>query len=137
MNLKQQLVIDKTIVKFAVIALNVVVRILGKLLRINHKLDSEFRVFAICKFKGLGSIIQATPLIQTIRVNYPKAKIIFITTESNRALVQAYPEIDEVITLNDNSTSKLILWFIPFIWTLLRSNIDNYFDCFQSYKVSS
>jgi ADP-heptose:LPS heptosyltransferase len=128
MNLRQQLIIDKTIVKFAVLALNVVVRILGKLLRINHKLDSEFKVFAICKFKGLGSIIQATPLIQTIRVNYPEAKIIFVTTESNRMLVQAYPEIDEVITLNDSSTGKLVFGFIPFVWSLLRSNIDNYFD---------
>ena len=128
MNLKQQLVIDKTIVKFAVIALNVVVRVLGKLLRINHSLDEDFKVFAICKFKGLGSIIQATPLIQTIRVNYPNAKIIFVTTESNRILVQAYPEIDEVITLNDKSASTLLFGFLPFIVKLLRSKIDNYFD---------
>lgn len=128
MNLRQQLIIDKTIVKFAVLALNVVVRVLGKVLRINHKLDTEFKVFAISKFKGLGSIIQATPLIQTIRTNYPEAKIIFVTTESNRMLVQAYPEIDEVITLNDSSTGELILGFFPFVWSLLRSNIDNYFD---------
>ncbi len=128
MNLKSQLVIDKTIVKFSVQVLNIFVRILGKILKINHSLDQDFKVFAICKFKGLGSIIQATPLIQTIKKNYPQARIIFITTESNRILVQPYPEIDEVITLNDSSSIDLILGFFPFVYRLLKGKIDNYFD---------
>lgn len=128
MNLRKQLIIDKTIVKFMVLVLNVFVRLLGNVLRINHDLKGDFKVFAICKFKGLGSIIQATPLIQTIRINYPEAKIIFVTTESNRALVSSYSEIDEIITLNDRSLGSLMGGFIPFITTLISRRIDNYFD---------
>lgn len=128
MRLKQQLYIDKTIVKMVILLLNLLVRITGKVLRINHNLNHSFRVFAICKFKGLGSIIQSTPLIQTIRSNYPNAKIIFITTQSNQLLISAYPEIDEVITLNDRSFTSLITGFIPFIYKLISAKIDNYFD---------
>ena len=128
MNLKTELFIDRTVVKFGVLLLNVIVRVVGKVLRIDHSLHKEPRVMAICKFKGLGSILQSTPLIQTIRANYPDVQIVYVTTESNRKLAQSIPEINTVVTLNDSSFTTLIFGFFPFIYRLIRLRINHYFD---------
>jgi ADP-heptose:LPS heptosyltransferase len=128
MNLKTELFIDRTVVKFGVLLLNVIVRIVGKVLRIDHSLHKEPRVMAICKFKGLGSILQSTPLIQTIRANYPDVQIVYVTTESNRKLAQSIPEINTVVALNDSSFTTLIFGFFPFIYRLIRLRINHYFD---------
>lgn len=76
----------------------------------------------------MGSIIQATPLIQTLRKNYPRAKIIFITTSGNAALLKHIPEIDEVILVSDNNIRSIIRTSFKLIIKLWRIEPELYFD---------
>jgi ADP-heptose:LPS heptosyltransferase len=82
-------------------AINVLIRIVGKLLRLDHSLDRSFKTIAVAKYKGLGSIVQATPLLQTLRKQYPEARLLFITTHANKALAERLTMVDEVLVLND------------------------------------
>ena len=77
MRVARQIWLDRVIAKPIAWCLNVTARILGFFLRIDHSLDRKFKTIAVCKYKGLGSIVQATPLLQTLRKNYPEARIIF------------------------------------------------------------
>lgn len=108
--------------------LNFWVRLLGKILRINHKLDREFQSIAISKFKGMGSILQATPMLQMIRETHPNAKIIFVSTESNRGILSKIEWIDEIITVNDKSFWKFVGSNIRSLWKLMRIRPTIYFD---------
>ncbi|MCE3228659.1 MAG: glycosyl transferase, family 9 [Bacteroidetes bacterium] len=88
--------------------INVLARFLGFILRIDHSLDKPFKTIVVAKYVGLGSIIQATPLLQTLRKKFPAAKIVFVSVEGNSALLKHIPEIDEVITISDKSFFKVI-----------------------------
>lgn len=128
MKLNTAIWIDKYVVGIFNRLLNILVRLTGFFLQPSHKLDRNFKAIAICKFKGMGSIIQSTPLILTLRKNYPNAKIIFITTPGNKRLLELIPQVDEIITLNDSSFFALLFGAPSLIAKLIRKRIGLYFD---------
>lgn len=103
MNLKKKLLIDKFFGYPLALLLNIAARLGGFIFRINHSLDKNFKTIVVSKYVGMGSIIQATPLLQTLRKNYPESRIIFLSKASNKPLLKHFPFIDEVITIEDNS----------------------------------
>ncbi len=129
MKTNNQIIIDEWLVRPAVSILNILVKLLGKILRINHNLKGEdFKTIAICKYKGMGSILQATPLLSSLKKSYPNAKIIFITTSGNKRILEKTGLIDCIITLNDSSVLKLCFGFPGFIYRLIRLKIEVYID---------
>ncbi|MBI1185353.1 hypothetical protein GC194_13865 [bacterium] len=128
MNTKTQIWIDNNLVKPFVSATNILVRFVGFLLKLNHNLDKEFKTIAVCKYKGLGSIVQASALLQTLRANYPKAKIIFISTAGNKALLEKMDCIDQVVLLNDRSALQLMAGYPAFIYKLISLKIGVFID---------
>jgi ADP-heptose:LPS heptosyltransferase len=108
--------------------MNVFIRITGKLLRLDHSLDKPFQTIAVAKYKGLGSIIQATPLLQTLRVKYPEAKLLFITTKENQALVEGFEMVDEVIVLKEGNIIAAFFGLIKLILLLWKRKIGVFLD---------
>ncbi len=76
----------------------------------------------------MGSILQSTPLIKTLRMNYPDVKIIYISTTANSQILQKIPEIDELILIDDRDFFILLKGFFGFVWKLIRSHINIYID---------
>lgn len=128
MKLKSKILIDQIIGLPLVYTLNVLARILGLLLRIDHSLTKPVKTIAVCKFVGLGSIIQATPLLQTLRKNYPDARIIFISNESNRALLKHITDIDKVFTISDKGIMALFKSTSGLLFKLWKQKPDLYID---------
>jgi ADP-heptose:LPS heptosyltransferase len=72
----------------------------------------------VLKFFGLGSIMQASPLLRAIRGRYPQARLVFVTFEPNRSLLNRLGLCDEVRVIRTQAplafvkdTCGLILWF--------------------------
>ena len=128
MNTRNKIFLDKFIAKPLGIILNVFVRILGKILRIDHNLDKEFKTIAVSKFKGLGSILQSTPMLDAIRKRYPNAEIIYVSTKSNEGLLRKIDWIDTVIVVDDSSLWKFFISNIRALWKLIRKRPEIYFD---------
>ena len=114
MDIKKQIIIDKFVAKPIAYLLNFLVRIVGQLTSINHDLNRDFKTIAICKFKGMGSILQATPMIEAIRKKYPSAQIIFVSTTSNQKILEKITAIDTIVTVNESSLSSFFITNLPF-----------------------
>lgn len=128
MKIKNQIVIDNLVIRPIAYLLNFLVRIVGKITNIDHSLDKEFKTIVICKFKGLGSIIQSTPMIESFRNAYPNAEIIYLSTESNKTLLDKIHIIDSVYTINDKSIFKLITSLIKVQMKLIQKRPDVFID---------
>jgi ADP-heptose:LPS heptosyltransferase len=108
MRTKTKVIIDRWLGSAVVICLNLAARLLGQILRINHSLSIPPERIVVCKLLGMGSIIQATPLLQTLRKKYPNAEIIFITAEANRKLLENISVVNTVLTINDRGFFPVI-----------------------------
>ena len=128
MKVKTQIGIDRVILSPIVFILNKLVRLAGMIVRPKHNLEQDFNTIAVCKFKGMGSIIQATPLLQNLRHQYPNAKIVFVSTKSNSALLQLFPFVDQTLLLDDSSFWKLLSTSPAFIFRLIQLRISLFID---------
>ena len=61
------------------------------------------QALAVFKFFGLGSILQATPLLRALRKRYPDARLLFVTFEENARLVRKLGVCSDVRTIRTHS----------------------------------
>jgi ADP-heptose:LPS heptosyltransferase len=113
---RTKVVLDAVAGRTLVFFLNLAARLLGRTLSIDHSLSRPPRTIVVCKYLGMGSIIQATPLLQTLRKNFPDAKLVFVTAQANRGLMKQVDAVHEVLTVNDSGLSALALSS----WSMLR-----------------
>ncbi len=128
MNTKLQLFLDKYIARSLAFGLNFIVRILGKILRINHQLDREYKTIVVSKFKGMGSILQATPMLVAIKQRYPDAELVFVSTSSNKQILELLPMVGKVLCVNDKGLLKFAKTNLQVLWYLIRKRPEIYFD---------
>lgn len=128
MKTKHQIAIDHLVIRPLAFLLNFAVRIMGEITSIDHSLDKDFQKIVICKFKGLGSIIQSTPMVEAFRKSYPNAEIIYLSSESNRSLLEKIDNIDTIYTIDDRSFFKLIRTLIKTQLQLFKKRPDVFID---------
>jgi ADP-heptose:LPS heptosyltransferase len=108
---------------------NIAAQILGKLLGRDHSITTEnVRTIVIAKYVGMGSIIQATPLIRSLKASFPGARIVFLTGRSCRPLVERLEHIDLIITVDDSSVWQVARTTLRTIAMLIRARVDLFFD---------
>jgi ADP-heptose:LPS heptosyltransferase len=128
MDIKSKIWVDKVIGWAIAQPLNLIVRLVGKILNIDHSLNGKFETIVVCKYKGMGSIIQSTPLLSTLRANYPEAKIVFVTSIENKAILNKIPVVDEILIVNDQGVFSLVLSVSKLLVCLWKRRVDLYID---------
>lgn len=128
MKTRNKIILDELFARPALFILNIIARILGRLLSIDHSLDKPPSRIAVCKFIGMGSIIQSTPLLQTLRKNFPEAEIIFITSHSNRKLLESIGVIDKIFDIEDRSFTSVLRTSFMVLRSLWANKPDIYID---------
>ncbi len=128
MNTGNQIILDKYIARPVAFIMNFFIRLVGKILSIDHNLNKEFRTIAICKFKGMGSIIQATPMLNAINKRFPDAEIIFVSSHSNKQLLEKVDVINTVVIVNDSGFLKLVSSCCKALMILIRKRPEVYID---------
>ncbi|MFN5318541.1 MAG: glycosyltransferase family 9 protein [Bacteroidia bacterium] len=124
-----QITIDRYAGWFACRILRLLVIIAGKILRINHRLDKPFKRIVVCKFKGMGSIIQASALLKSLRMMYPEAEIVFLSTSANLAVAEGYKTfINRSLLINDKGIFTLIKSTFSALLKLWRFKPEVYID---------
>lgn len=128
MRLKSKIYIDKLFGNPTVFCLNIISLFFQLLKKENEPDTSKIKRIAICKFMGMGSIIQSTPLLMTLRDNFPGVEITFITSPRNYSIVETFTFIDKIITMNDKSTVILVLQFIRTVINQWIKRTDIFID---------
>ena len=75
----------------------------------------------LIRLKSIGDVVLTLPAVQSIRENFPSAKITFLTSQENAPLLHGFREVNEVIAL-DRATFRggNPLKVIPEFFSLLR-----------------
>lgn len=129
MKLRSKIAVDRMVGLPLASVLNLLARVLGRLMRRDHSISREsVRTIVVSKYVGMGSILQATPLIRSLRAAFPGAKLIFVTGVSCRRLVERLEDIDRIITVDDRGLFRLARTSLRTIVQLMRARVDLYFD---------
>lgn len=78
------------------------------LLHANRR-NGEVRTIIVQKYLGIGSIINAIPLIETLRRMHPQAAIWFVTLPEQRAIIELSGLADRVLVVDNSSVPRFIL----------------------------
>jgi ADP-heptose:LPS heptosyltransferase len=126
---RQRILADRLIGVPAAFFFNALARILGRLLRRDHSITKEnVRNIIVAKLIGMGSILQATPLLKALKRHFPHAKITFLTLRSNRELLERLTCVDEIITLDDRNVFAMAATTLRAIAAMISLRADWYFD---------
>ena len=128
MKTKSKIVLDEWIGRLAVGLLNIFARLLGKIMGISHSFDKIPERIVVCKFLGMGSIIQSTPLLQTLRQSFPRAKIYFVTAKANEVLLQKTLAVNEVWCVDDSNLSTILKSTLTLLRKFWSKKPDLYID---------
>jgi ADP-heptose:LPS heptosyltransferase len=125
MKTSTKIVIDKFAGGFIVFLLNSVDKLFRK--RKKDSLNSP-KSIVVCKFLGMGSIVQSTPLLLTLKKQFPEVRIIYLSTLSNKKFLQQINVIDELIIIDDKSFYSTIISTISSIKTLIVRKPEIFID---------
>lgn len=116
--------------------LNFLVRIVGKVARLDHSLEKDKKRIVVCKYKGMGSIIQSTPLVSSLRQKYPAAEIIYVSSIENKGVLSRIEIIDTCYFVDDRSVLKTIFSSVKLMFKLWKNKPDLYIDLeiYSSYS---
>jgi ADP-heptose:LPS heptosyltransferase len=129
MDTKHKVMLDRAVGRPLAWATNVAARALGKLLRRDHSADpASVRQIVVQKLVGMGSIVQATPLLAALRAGFPNARLALLTVERNRELVRRLPTVDEGLYVADESPWAMLASAAVLMRSLARQRIDLFFD---------
>lgn len=106
--------------------------------RVKTVRDHPVKNILILKFFGLGSIINSFPLLDVLRKDFPDAKIIFATFESNRGFFDITKKADEILTVRPDNIPGFGADSIKLLLKLWARKIDVCIDLefFSKYTMS-
>ena len=96
------------------LALTAIRRILPR----RRRVISGKGTLAVFKFFGLGSILEATPLLRAIRKRYPEARLAFVTFDGNEALLRRLDLCTDLRIIRTKSFFAFVFDVLKQIWWL-------------------
>lgn len=128
MTSQQKIKIDRLIGGPLSYILNVFAKVVGLLLRRGHGVPQRPGVICVAKFAGMGNILAAIPMLRALKVTYPTAMLVFITSSKNCDLVERLSWADRGLYVSERSILAVgvsTLGLLRRLWSLRPSL---YFD---------
>ena len=73
----------------------------------------------VVRFRQMGDAILATALLNTLRHNFPEARIDFVLNESIAPLFSGHPSIDRILTFSDDERHRPLV-YLKKVWSIVR-----------------
>lgn len=73
----------------------------------------------VIRLRQMGDAILATPLLSTLRANFPDAQIDFVLNERIAPLFEGHPAINRIITFSDEERHS-VLTYIGKVWRMVH-----------------
>lgn len=107
MSMKSKIGIDRYLGGALIFVLNLVARLLGRLLHRDHSLPVRGDITVI-KMLGGGSLVIAFPALLGIRRKYPGVKMRLLTTGGVKPFAESLGVFDEILCFDDRSFAGLL-----------------------------
>ncbi len=130
MNKKQKVAIDRVVGYALCLVLRIPALVLERALRRSHVMplrESPKRI-VVAKYLGIGSILQATPMLKGLKNKYPDAQLIFVSLKSNKGLLSHYEFVDDILCVDDSSIFRIVITSFRVIVELISRKIDLFLD---------
>ena len=130
MNKKNKIFIDR-VVGFALsVILRIPALVLERIFQRNHDMPPREspKTIVVAKYLGIGSILQATPMLKGLKNKYPDSQLIFISLKSNKGLLSHYEFVDDILCVDDSSIFRIVVTSISVIVELISRKIDLFLD---------
>ncbi|MBB4116326.1 ADP-heptose:LPS heptosyltransferase [Rhizobium sp. BK226] len=127
---KHKLLIDRVFGQILTLALRIPALILERFLRRNHVMppNEPPKRIVVAKYLGIGSILQATPMLQGLKKKYPDSELIFLSLKTNRGLLSHYEFVDDVLCVDDSSVWRVFATSFRVVVQLIVRKIDLFID---------
>ena len=126
---RTRILADRLIAAPVAFLFNGLARVLGTAMRRDHSVTSaNVNRIVVAKLIGMGSILQATPLLKALKRQYPQCTLTFVTMRSNQELIQRLSCVDEVLVLDDRNILVMLVTTLTTVVELIRRRADLYFD---------
>ena len=97
----------------------------------------EARTILLIKFWGLGNIVLLLPVVRALRRTFPDSRIVFVSLERNRSLLDACAALDERIYVDDRNVLTLALSLLGATFRVGRRRPDLAIDFEQFARASA
>jgi ADP-heptose:LPS heptosyltransferase len=130
MKKNHKIIIDRILGLILCFILRLPAFFLEKFLRRNHQMppSEQPKTIVVAKYLGIGSILQSTPMLKSLKSKYPDSKLIFLTNKANHSILSQYDFVDKVIYVDDTSLIKILVSSIQVIVKLLSERVDLFID---------
>lgn len=129
MTFRQRILFDRLLAVPVAVSLNAAVYLLGRILRRDHSIQpATTREIVVCKLVGMGSILQATPLLRALKQRFPQARVTFVALRANRDLLKRVEGVDRTLCLDDRGVLSMAWSSARILASLISSRPDHYFD---------
>lgn len=78
------------------------------------------KVIMVQKYLGMGSIINALPLLTALRAGYPSARLVFVTFPEQQRLVAISGLVDEILVVDPRSPTRFVADMARVVFRLWR-----------------
>jgi ADP-heptose:LPS heptosyltransferase len=103
--------------------LNLFARILSKTSS-NTPPNEKIKNILVIKFFGMGSLLLMTPMLRSLRVMYPNAKIWMLTFQENHAICGSIEEVDRLLLIDPSSLASFARDNLKCLFTIWRNRPD-------------
>ncbi len=91
---------------------------------ITKKKFSGFRKILIIGHSNIGDVCYDLVVVKPLRINFPHAKISFLTSPRAQNIVASWDGLDRIIIFDRKATGKKIFGRIPFMVSLIKEQFD-------------
>lgn len=89
-----------------------------------HISSEAIRSILVTRTDRIGDVLLSTPVFETLRAAFPRAKIYALVLPATRSLLEKNPFIDEIIVYDKRGKEKDFFASLRFAWALRAKKID-------------
>ena len=97
----------------------------------------EYKKILVINLMHLGDLMLTTPVLRTLRTNYPEAHIALLADKKLADLVQYNKHIDECILIDKKGSDNNLIAFIKFIFKIRAKNFDLVINLHRNERASA
>lgn len=137
MRLSTKRAIDRWLGTPLCFGLNLLACVLALLLRRDHTIRPNPRSIVVSKYLGIGSVVNAGPLLQALKRANAESTIVFLGTAGTARVVQRMVDLDELLIIDDRGAYSLLRSSLVVLLRLWRLRPELFIDLEAYSKFSS